>query len=453
MSHKTLSYEVSMALDILGYRLEMIKWRRHSYSRLSDLLTGCMSPAPKSLTHLTFKPYLTGSKKEGTSIWNQSDEDFMIIFDKLICSPDPQDTSRKSDNIWIKMQMDKINPGYALLQTTQSKTNVYACIEQMVCQLSDGTQCLASGHLNRLLFNAYKEAFCSALKERDNLANHLMDYIISKAPHDSDEADKYKLKITSEEITLDVVAALPCIIPELLARWKERERKHGWPDADRLRKILGMPSHVVSKGSKKSDKEHLQFRISYTMQEIELVKSLNEIQIKLYVLLKKLLQAEIETHFPDVITSYAVKNLVFWICEDTPPELFTRDLLLDRVLQALKFLAQCINKGILPCYFIPQRNLLEGKLCEETKRKICDILSSMLSKGQSVVLKINEIHREVLRIRRDFVMALLTGHCRNIVEMETLKRREDSFRQYKLQAIDFVSREVYNYFERISQLK
>ena len=86
MDTKELSNEVSVALDILGFRQEMIKWRRYSYLRHSDAISNCVPPAPASLCGLNFKPVLTGSKKEGTSIWHQSDEDFMLTKERAHAS-------------------------------------------------------------------------------------------------------------------------------------------------------------------------------------------------------------------------------------------------------------------------------------------------------------------------------------------------------------------------------
>ena len=147
-------------------------------------------------------------------------------------------------------------------------------------------------------------------------------------------------------------------------------------------------------------------------------------------------------------SSYVIKNTVFWICEDSPQELFTNDLLLDRLLGSLGFLLRSVDKETLPCYFVPERNLLHGKICAENKYRIIDMLSNMLSEGPLVALRINEIHREVLRIRRNLVMALLTGHFRNLAEILYLKRREDSFRHFILAAIRYISSAVYKYIDQ-----
>ena len=58
------------------------------------------------------------------------------------------------------------------------------------------------------------------------------------------------------------------------------------------------------------------------------MKSLNETQLKLYVSLKSLLKPVINKAFPDVLTSYVMKNALFWVCKTTPQDRFTNGLLL-----------------------------------------------------------------------------------------------------------------------------
>ena len=305
-TNKELSREVSLALDILGYGHEMIKWRRYCYLRHSDSITKCVPPAPSSLRGLNFKPVLTGSKREGTSIWHQSDEDFMLIMDCFFCSPEPNlDSMHSSDKVWLKLATDKVYPGYVRLQRSWSDTDdsnsvLQTFMNSFMNTLPCGTQCLSSADFNKLIFNAYNEAYKRALQAKGKLSESLVDYIKKRTAQEPIEPGNYKLTIDSERLTLDVVAAFPCHYPELITEWKDRKRKHGWPSKEVINRILLLPGHVVSKGSKKSDSEHLEFRISYTLGEIELVKSFNEIQIKLYVLLKKLLKTELDSTVPDV---------------------------------------------------------------------------------------------------------------------------------------------------------
>ena len=447
MDIKELSKEVSAALDILGFRLEMIKWRRYCYLCHSDALSNCVPPPPASLCGLNFKPVLTGSKKEGTSIWHQSDEDFMLIIDRFVCSPTPVAFKPNLLNkVWLKLESDKRSPGYVCLHRTwrtgdNSNTALHKFLDIFMKQLPDGSHCLSSRDFNKMIYDAYNEANSEALQGKHSLPEDLVSYIKIRAA--LAPTDKYRLKINSEGLTLDVVGAFPCFYPALILQWKERKRVYGWPNKDTINRVGNLPGHVVAKGSNLN--EHLQFRISYTFGEIELVKSFNEVQLKLYVLLKKLLQ--LEPICSDIFTSYVIKNTIFWVCEESPQDSFKHESLLEMLLVALDFILQCVYKENLPCYFIPERNLFRGKISTMNKQTIIDQLLGMVSEGTSVVLRINEVHREVLRLREDRVMALLTGHFRNLAEIFCLSH-EKSYRHFILTAIQFISSESYQYVEK-----
>ena len=49
-SKLSFSQEVSMALDLLGYKLSMIKWRRHCYKTFSDFALQWTAKAPDHYT-------------------------------------------------------------------------------------------------------------------------------------------------------------------------------------------------------------------------------------------------------------------------------------------------------------------------------------------------------------------------------------------------------------------
>ena len=454
MDTKELSNEVSVALDILGFRQEMIKWRRYSYLRHSDAISNCVPPAPTSLCGLNFKPVLTGSKKEGTSIWHQSDEDFMLIMDSFFCSPAPDAGNHsKSNKVWLKLKPDKRSPGYVRLHrssTTKGNSNIalQKFLDSFTKQLPDGSQCVSSGDFNKMFYDAYNAAYASSLEANDVLPKSLVDYISKRTAQVPADPNKYTLKINSERMTLDFVTAFPCSYPELMSQLTGRKRHHGWPNKHTINRILLLPGHVVSRGSKNEESSDIEFRISYTYAEIELVKSLNNSQIKLYVLLKKLCKSELEPEFPGIFTSYVIKNTVFWVCENNPQESFTNDLLLERLLGTLSFLAECVQKETLPCYLIPDRNLFDGKISTKNKQAISELLLNMLSNGPGVVLKIEEIRKEVLRIRKDLIMELITGHFRNLAEILYLNIRERHLDYNILAAIRQMSNELYKYLNR-----
>ena len=176
------------------------------------------------------------------------------------------------------------------------------------------------------------------------------------------------------------------------------------------------------------------------------MKSLNETQIKLYVVLKELFKSEFEPKHPDIITSYVLKNVVFWLCEKNPPELFRLVHLLQRLYEALKYIHDSVVHGAIPNYFIPERNLLDGLIIPETHKEISSTLSTLIAEGDNVVFRIKNI--DFVR-KNDIIQTVLTIHFRNIGEIYFLnKRRYDLMNVSARLAVWYLSNAAYKFLER-----
>ena len=326
------------------------------------------------------------------------------------------------------MMTENVDPGYALLQRSWDKESVdgpglQAFLETFMIQHSDGREYISSEKLNKSILEGYNKLYETAVQD-GSISSELMNYIKVKPAEKQSEGSSYKLKVKNLRFTVDFVLAFLCVNLEFMLQWAIRERKHGWPRAERIWKIMRMCAYVVPKSSKKLHHRHLEFRICHTFGEIELMKSLNETQIKLYVLLKEFFKSEFEPKHPDIITSYVLKNVVFWMCERTPPELFKLDLLLDRFSEALNYIHDSVADGVIPNYFIPERNLLDGLITPETHREITSLLSNLIDEGDNVVLRIKNIDRGLQYVRRDIIQIILTIHFRNLGEIYYLNQRK-----------------------------
>ena len=322
---------------------------------------------------------------------------------------------------------ENVDPDYALLQRSWDKESVdgpglQAFLETFMIQHSDGRDYLSSEKLNKFILEGFNTFFETAVQD-GSIAGHLINYIKVFPAEKQPEGSSYKLKIMSDYHTLDFVLAFPCANLEFMVQWANRERKHGWPRAERIWKIMQVCAYVVPKRSKKWHHHRLEFRICHTFGEIDLMKSLNETQTKLYVLLKELFKSEFEPNHPDIITSYVLKNVVFWMCERTPSELFKFDLLLDRFAEALLYTQDSVTDGVIPNYFIPERNLLDGLITPETHREITSLLSNLVAEGDNVVLRIKNIQIGLQYVGPDIIQTVITFLYRNSVEMSDLHER------------------------------
>ena len=409
------SWEVSMALDLLGYQMNMIKWRQYQQEKRTRIVNGFLSVVPENFGPGKFSLQLTGSKQEGSSVWDGSDEDFMVIMDRYICVTASADVTDKPEKVLLLLDNKNAKPGYAFLQKTpMTCLERHSVTDNMLarCVTQDGY--ISSQCLNQLIYHTVRECEETVKSLAPVEANHEMKtHLFQK-----DETDYPKIVFKIKGYvwhTIDYVPAIACIHPEITNRWAHRERKYGWPPQDVVEKIRRMDVHIVPKGHKGGPDRDREFRICYTLGEIKLMKSLNETQLKLYVLMKSLLKTVIDKAFPDVLSSYVMKNVLFWVCETTPQDRFTNGLLLARLTQSLEYIRACIETDHLPNYFIPERNLLEGRL-EGNKPGIISLLAEYEADSLLIVNGVPEIKRGLDIIRMDIVLAQAICLFRNVAE-------------------------------------
>lgn len=135
------------------------------------------------------------------------------------------------------------------------------------------------------------------------------------------------------------------------------------------------------------------------------------------------------------ITSYTMKSVVFWLCEQHPQNEFTSDSLTHWLVKALRMLRMSVEINFLPYYMIPGRNLLKPLTAERKQAlrgKISRLVENALLVFQCRMLnfavKLNE-------------MNLLTDWRREQDSLETLKLEGNKI-SYTLEWGDEVSAET-----------
>ncbi|XP_060557308.1 uncharacterized protein LOC132717765 [Ruditapes philippinarum] len=182
--------------------------------------------------------------------------------------------------------------------------------------------------------------------------------------------------------------------------WKTRKRKNNWPSKNTLDSLdTNVSCYVVPIGSKSSREQDMEWRISFTAIERHLIWSMNDTQFKCFVLLKALNKQYLKD-----ISSYHIKNVALWLCEETPETDWKSELLVHCVRNGLLKLAEYVEKGILPHYIIPEKNLFLHKNNaekKEAKTLIDDVLNNL-----NIKINLENLRYRVQEIR----LALL---CRN----------------------------------------
>ena len=214
----------------------------------------------------------------------------------------------------------------------------------------------------------------------------------------------------------DYVPALRCRSwPACASEWLVRQRHHNWPSQEQIDQCKTLGCFFVSVGHPCSKEKHVQYRISFSLQERLLVTAFNVVQLKCYILLKMIKREKIhKTLGEKSLTSYHFKTCMLYMIENTPTEFWRKNNLLVCLYHCLKEMLECVETGQCPNYFIPEENMFEGKISKQMQQKLCDILNHVLATDFKFLLHIKSDN-----LGKEFEEALVS---RVLVPRESLQR-------------------------------
>ncbi|XP_045163567.2 uncharacterized protein LOC123527903 [Mercenaria mercenaria] len=167
-----------------------------------------------------------------------------------------------------------------------------------------------------------------------------------------------------------------------------RKRYYGWPRQSDLEKMKGQGCLLVPTGHSRCDRKHriLQWRISFSFQERQIMLNLSDVQYKCYILLKLVKKSHIS---PVVgLTSYHCKTALFYTIENTASDIWSEGNLLNCFILCLKRLKKWSRNRFFPNYFLPELNLFTGKIDNQGMLRLARILSSIMGSPIEYLQKI-----------------------------------------------------------------
>ncbi|XP_061169775.1 uncharacterized protein LOC133179071 [Saccostrea echinata] len=162
----------------------------------------------------------------------------------------------------------------------------------------------------------------------------------------------------SDGYSYDFVHSFPCLTwPNVAINWTRRTKPTGWPSNELIREITKDGCGVVPIGHHLSGEADLEWRISYNSAERKLSRSLSPRQRSCYSLVKFLLKTGLSQ--TAILTSYHVKNIMFWYCEQMyGVDEWTEELQGQRILDFIDYIIKCLANYNIPQYFHPPNNLI-----------------------------------------------------------------------------------------------
>ena len=133
--------------------------------------------------------------------------------------------------------------------------------------------------------------------------------------------------------------------------------------------------------------DETEWRTSFSLGENKLGKSVSPVQRHVMVLLKMIKKF----YFPEVISTYYLKNLLFWECEKRGEKFWREENSANCLLFMLDRLQECLESRHLPHYFMPHSNLLtfeDPSGLKEAAVQVAEVRCNILSKTFNMLRKL-----------------------------------------------------------------
>ena len=161
-----------------------------------------------------------------------------------------------------------------------------------------------------------------------------------------------------------------CLLwPTQAAVWPTRHRNYEWPDSATVYRVVSNGCDLVRVAHPKCRQHewmgNFQWRLSFSRAEIVLINSWMPLQQIVYHLLRVFLKTERLTESADncgsgTLSNYHIKTLMLWACELKPRSWWTENFSFTAMCAyLLHLLAQWLNQGYCPHYFITGCNLFD----------------------------------------------------------------------------------------------
>ncbi|XP_062582146.1 uncharacterized protein LOC134243924 [Saccostrea cucullata] len=185
------------------------------------------------------------------------------------------------------------------------------------------------------------------------------------------------------------VCALPVIgWPPGAREWKTRVRSRYWPTPETIEKVIQDGCQCVPTGPRFSDTKNHEWQLCFSVAECTLVHSMDHAIFTLYQIFRILIHERLNNveGCDGFISSYVIRTLMFWVCEDKLPNFVSGGNLKECIQICLSQLEEWIRKEFVPHYFIPERNLIERKMRPLQKAIILERILTLRSEILTEIL-------------------------------------------------------------------
>lgn len=365
-----------------------------------------------------------GSKSEGFSSCFETDYDRLNLYKSVVCicnQCECRQIAVETESVF-ELSSEKCHPGHfklklLKLQEVQSKNEEKQDYSNLDTKPELENTSKDVELIARSLVNIHKQCLLSSDRF---MQNHEEDILLDiNGGWKKCDRSGPSVPSTRGLYHRDDVFAFRCPCQRhLLADWASRQRRFNWPEPDLIEAVMEIDANVVPVGCPESEHKDLEWRICFG--ERVLSDSFNETQSMLYVILKYINSSVFSSVCSD-ISSYVMKNIVFWMIEDNPSDLFSVDNLLHLVWLALQMLHKAVKFRRLSYYMLTDRNLLHGKINAQQREDLLECINIAMHDIQKIILNLPKINK-ALQIPLEKLRA--DGRVRDELESLELYRQE-----------------------------
>ncbi|XP_053387488.1 uncharacterized protein LOC123542792 isoform X2 [Mercenaria mercenaria] len=289
----TVSDKLAEVLADIGVDERIVLKRRRSLMLGEFMSNSTLQPCDEENT-----VYCLGSQSEGTTTPGlDSDIDFLFCMNDFKVVQDWSDWQPGVHNL-LMIQDDTVSPGYCLLQRLRDDAPLPCNDVLDKHHLRDRTGRIL---LSNTIISATAATAAAALS-------------FTGVQHGPAYKNPGKPGFTES----DHVPAMSCKTWPLQAiPWIIKQCVGQWPSDDMKRYCSNTGCFVVGVGSKGSENELLEWRISTSLAERCLMFNLNITQIQCYILMKMILKTYIKPLYDGTITSFMCKTVLFKLIANT----------------------------------------------------------------------------------------------------------------------------------------
>ena len=180
-------------------------------------------------------------------------------------------------------------------------------------------------------------------------------------------------------------------------------RCHIWPTPPIVNDIIRKGCHLVAIGPKLEDHMDNEWRISFSLAEQMLTRSLNHSQFLVYGLLKLFLKEVLNEGLSEddkILCSYHLKTAVFWLVQLHPKLDWSPSNFLQCFWVGFKIILKWVYEGVCPNFFIPEDNIFLSKVYGGAHHHLFNRLHGFYEKGLiKCLLQISSISQYVRNVQ------------------------------------------------------